>query len=111
MTRRPVPGPFGNDDGFKIYAEMADTTDSVELTDCDSDGLSELFRYMYSDEVNLTGSNVMQVMYLAKKYMVSSLSAKCVEFLLDKCEKRFFCLAPRTKVRREKAAEPLLEGY
>ena len=66
-----------------FYSEMADTKDLVELTDCDSDGLSELFRYMYSDEVNLTGSNVMQVMYLAKKYMVPSLSTKCAEFLLE----------------------------
>ena len=43
-----------------------------------------LFRYMYSDEVNLSGSNVMGVLYLAKKYMVPSLADKCTEYLQDK---------------------------
>ena len=36
---------------------------------------------MYSDEVNLCGSNVMGVLYLAKKYMVPSLADKCTEYL------------------------------
>jgi len=36
---------------------------------------------MYSDEVNLSGSNVMGVLYLAKKYMVPSLADKCAEYL------------------------------
>ena len=87
-----------------FYAEMADTTDSVQLTDCDSDGLSELFRYIYSDEVNLTGSNVMQVMYLAKKYMVPSLSAKCAEFLLDNLSaKNVFLTCPTHKSTKRKS--------
>ena len=43
----------------------------------------ELFRYLYSDEVNLSGSNVMEVLYLAKKYMVPSLAVKCTEYLQD----------------------------
>jgi len=36
---------------------------------------------MYSDEVILSGSNVMGVLYLAKKYMVPSLADKCTEYL------------------------------
>ena len=36
---------------------------------------------MYSDKVNLSGSNVMGVLYLAKKYMVPSLAEKCTEYL------------------------------
>ena len=32
---------------------------SIELPDCEYDSLLELFRYMYSDEVILSGSNVM----------------------------------------------------
>ena len=46
-------------------------------------GLLELFRYMYSDEEILSGSNVMGVLYLAKKYMVPSLADTCTEYLLD----------------------------
>ena len=39
--------------------------------------------YMYSDEVNLSGSNVMGVLYLAKKYIVPSLADKCAEYLQE----------------------------
>ena len=64
-----------------FYGELAETSDSIELPDCEYDSLLELFRYMYSDEVNLSGSNAMGVLYLAKKYMVPSLADKCVEYL------------------------------
>ena len=36
---------------------------------------------MYSDEVNLRGSNLMRVLYLAKKYMMPSLVDRCGNFL------------------------------
>ncbi|XP_015777434.1 PREDICTED: BTB/POZ domain-containing protein 6-like isoform X1 [Acropora digitifera] len=64
-----------------FYGQMADTRDSIELLDCDYESLLELFRFIYSDEVELNGSNVMRVLYLAKKYLVPSLAAKCAEFL------------------------------
>ena len=64
-----------------FYGQMADTRDSIELPDCDYESLLELFRFIYSDEVELTGSNVMNVLYLAKKYLVPSLAEKCTEFL------------------------------
>ena len=64
-----------------FYGQMADTRDSIELPDCDYESLLELFRFIYSDEVELTGSNVMHVLYLAKKYLVPSLVEKCAEFL------------------------------
>jgi len=38
-------------------------------------------RYIYCDETKLTGSSVMQVLYLAKKYMIPSLTAECRRFL------------------------------
>ena len=66
-----------------FYGELAETGDTIELPDCEYDSLLELFRYMYSDEVNLSGSNVMGVLYLAKKYMVPSLVDKCAEYLQD----------------------------
>ena len=66
-----------------FYGQLADTRDSVELPDCDYESLLEFFRFLYSDEVQLTGSNVMGVLYLAKKYLVPSLADKCGEFLRD----------------------------
>ena len=64
-----------------FYGELAETSGSIELPDCEYNSLLELFRFMYSDEVNLSGSNVMEVFYLAKKYMVPSLVDKCSEYV------------------------------
>ena len=64
-----------------FYGQMAETKDSIELPDCDYDSQLEFFRFLYCDEVTLSDSNVMQVMYLANKYMVPSLVEKCTEYL------------------------------
>ena len=69
-----------------FYGELAETKDTIELPDCDHESLLELFRYLYSDEVNLSGSNVMGVLYLAKKYMVPSLADKCTKYLTEKLD-------------------------
>ena len=67
-----------------FFGKLAETTDrAIELPDCEYESLLELFRYMYSDEVNLNGSNVMGVLYLAKKYMLPSLADKCIKYLQD----------------------------
>ena len=67
-----------------FYGELAETRDSIELPDCEYESLLELFRYMYSDGVFLSGSNVMGVLYLAKKYMVPLLAEKCTDYLQNK---------------------------
>ena len=78
-----------------FYGQLADTTDTIELPDCDFESLLELFRYLYSDNVNVTGNNVMQVLYLAKKYMVPSLAKKCAEYLQDNLDaSNVFCILP-----------------
>jgi len=64
-----------------FYGELAEKKDSIDIPDCNHRSLLELFRFMYSDEVNLNADNVMQVLYLAKKYMLPSLADKCTEFL------------------------------
>ena len=66
-----------------FYGQMAETKDSIELTDCEYESLLELFRFLYTDKVNLSGNNVMQVLYLANKYIVPSLAKKCTEYLRD----------------------------
>ena len=66
-----------------FYGKLAETKDTIQLPDCDYESLLEFFRYLYSDEVNLSGSNVLRVLYLAKKYMVPSLADKCKDFLHD----------------------------
>ena len=64
-----------------FYGELAETGDSIDLPDCDSEGFLELLRYIYRDEAKLTGSCVMQVLYLAKKYIIPSLTELCRRFL------------------------------
>ena len=42
-----------------FYGELAETKDTIQLPDSDYEGfLLELFRHLYSDEVNLSGSNL-----------------------------------------------------
>ena len=58
---------------------------------------------MYSDEVNLSGSNVMGVLYLAKKYTVPSLADKCTEYLLDNLDpSNVFSILPSARKYEEK---------
>ncbi|XP_068745430.1 BTB/POZ domain-containing protein 6-like [Montipora capricornis] len=64
-----------------FFGDLAETSHSIALPDCEYDSLLELFRFLYCDEVRLNEDNVMQVLYLAKKYIVPSLAERCTEFL------------------------------
>ena len=87
-----------------FYGELAETKDTIELPDCDNESLLELFRYMYSDELNLSVSNVMGVLYLAKKYIVPSLTNKCAEYLKEKLDpSNVFSILPFAQKYEEKA--------
>ena len=89
-----------------LYGQMAETTDSTELPDCEYESLLELFRFMYTDEANLSGSNVMQVMYLANKYMVPSLAEKCTEYLRKNLKAfNVFCILPYAQKFEDKDLE------
>ena len=81
-----------------FFGEMAETKNSIELPDCEYESLLELFRYLYTDEVNLTGSNVMHVLYLAKKYILPSLADKCSAYLQENLEaSNVFSVLPHAK--------------
>ena len=89
-----------------FYGVLAETKETIELPDCDYESLLELFRYMYSDEVNLSGSNVMRVLYMAKKYIVPSLTDKCTEYLKEKLDpSNVFSILPSSLKYEEKALE------
>ena len=86
-----------------FYGELAETRDTIELPDCDYEGLLELFRYMYSDKANLSGSNIMGVLYLAKKYMVPSLAEECSKYLLNNLNpSNVFSILPSAQKYQEK---------
>ena len=61
--------------------KMAEKSNAVELPDCEYEAVLEMLRFMYSEKVELNESNVMQVMYVAKKYMLKSLVDECIDFL------------------------------
>ena len=89
-----------------FYGELAEKKDSIDVSDCDHKSLLELFRFVYSDEVNLNADNVMQVLYLAKKYMLPSLSDKCSEFLRENLDaSSVFHVLPDAKKYEEKDLE------
>ncbi|XP_022810556.1 BTB/POZ domain-containing protein 6-like [Stylophora pistillata] len=89
-----------------FYGQMAENKDSIELPDCEYESLLELFCFLYSDKVNLTGYNVMQVLYLANKYMVPSLAEKCTEYLRDNLKaSNVFCILPHAQKFEDKDLE------
>ena len=89
-----------------FYGQLAETTDSIELPDCDYESLLELFRFMYTDEVTLNRSNIMQLLYLANKYIVPSLAEKCTEYLCDNLKaSNVFCILPYAQKFEDKDLE------
>ena len=89
-----------------FYGQMAETQDSIELPDCEYESLLEMFRYLYSDKVNLSGSNVMQVLYLANKYIVPSLAEKCRQYLrVNLKTSNVFCILPHAQKFEDKDLE------
>ena len=89
-----------------FYGKLAEAKDCVELPDCEYDSLLEFLRYLYSDEANLTGSNVMHVLYLANKYMVPSLAEKCSEYLRENLSAaNVFSILPHAKKIEDKDLE------
>ena len=89
-----------------FYGELAEKKDSIDISDCDHKSLLELFRFVYSDEVKLNADNVMQVLYLAKKYMLPSLADKCSEFLRQNLDaSNVFHVLPDAQKYEEKDLE------
>ena len=89
-----------------FYGETAETSGTIQLPDCDYESLLELFRFLYSDEVNLSGSNVMQVLYLAKKYLVPSLADNCTEYLQEHlAASNVFAVLPQAQKFEDKDLE------
>ena len=81
-------------------------SDPIELPDCDYESPLGLFRFMYTDEVTLSGSNIMQVLYLANKYIVPSLAEKCTAYLrVNLKASNVFCLLPHAQKFEDKDLE------
>ena len=64
-----------------FYGDLAETKPVVHLSDTDEESLREFLRFLYTDKCDLSADNVASVMYLSKKYIVPSLTKKCVEVM------------------------------
>ena len=83
-----------------FYGELAETKDSVEISDCDYESLLELFRFMYSDDV------------FGEEIHVAFSSRQMLRFPPEELGrlKRVSRLARRTEIRRERSVGTLLEN-
>lgn len=65
-----------------FYGDLKENGD-IQVTDSSATAFQEFLQFFYSDEVELTEENIVEVMYLAQKYIVSSGINICIEFLKD----------------------------
>ena len=89
---------------FSMFCgELAEKSDSVDLPDCEYEGVLEMLRYMYSGKAELNENNVMQVLYVAKKYILPSLGDECARFLKDNLNtENVFCVLSHAQQYDEK---------
>ena len=89
---------------FRMFCgEMAETSDQIHLPDCEYEGMLELLRYIYTEEVCLNGNNVMQVLYVAEKYLIPCLVRECVEFLKKNLDpSNVFCVLQHAQQYKKK---------
>ena len=89
--------------GKMTSSQMTLRSKSVDLPDCEYEGVLEMLRYMYSERAQLNENSVMQVLYVAKKYIVKSLADKCIEFLQSNVEpENVFCVLSHAQQYDEK---------
>lgn len=65
-----------------LYGDFA-KDETISIDDCEPEAFLELLRFIYYDQVNLNSGNVLDVLYLANKYIVPVLSKECVNYLLE----------------------------
>ena len=82
----------------------AERSRNIHLPDCDYEGMLELLRFIYTGEVRFNGSNVLQLLYLAEKYMIESLTNRCILFLRDHLDSsNVFCVLKHSKLIENKS--------
>ena len=64
-----------------FYENLAEKEFPICIDDAEEESFEEFLRFLYTDACKITAENVIRVMHLAKKYLVSSLAEKCCEIL------------------------------
>ena len=53
----------------------------IRTEDAEEEIFKEFLRFLYTDVCKITAENAIEILYWAKKYLISSLAAKCCEIL------------------------------
>ena len=64
-----------------FYGEIPPKEFPIRIEDVQDESFKEFLRFLYTDDCKITAENAMGVLYLAKKYLISSLAEKCCEIL------------------------------
>ena len=64
-----------------FYGEIPPKEFPIRIEDAEEGSFKEFLRFLYTDDCKLTAENAIRVLYLAKKYLISSLAEKCCETL------------------------------
>ena len=65
-----------------FYGDLAETSDTINITDCGSDVFLRFLRFIYCEEANFEDMMcAIDVWHLADKYDVPSLAKECLEYL------------------------------
>ncbi|XP_062590119.1 BTB/POZ domain-containing protein 6-like [Saccostrea cucullata] len=65
-----------------LYGPLAEKED-ILITDMEPHTFKSLLKYIYTDDVTLSGDDVLAVMHAANKYAMVGLEDKCVNFLME----------------------------
>ena len=64
-----------------FYGEIPPKEFPIHIEDAEEESFKEFLRFLYTDDCKITAENAVGVLYLAKKYLISSLAEKCCEVL------------------------------
>ena len=66
-----------------FYGDLAEKNSVIHLEDADEESFEVFLRFLYTDECTIKPEIAVRVMYLAKKYIILTLTEKCVKVLQD----------------------------
>ena len=64
-----------------FYGEIPPKEFPICIEDAEAESFKEFLRFLYTDDCKVTAENAIGVLYLAKKYLISSLAEKCCKIL------------------------------
>ena len=64
-----------------FYGEIPPKEFPIRIEDAEEESFKEFLRFLYTDDCKITAENAIGILYLAQKYLISSLAEKCCEIL------------------------------